>query len=77
MSLRSWHYGKLIILWAWGVVVCALLVYLVNSLEPVRDDVLVPVVGIASVAVMVAIAASLSVVTWKWLGGKEGPGKKP
>lgn len=74
MPLRSWHYGKLIILWSWGLVLCALLAYFVNSVEPTQGDEMLPFLGILAVGLILLIAASLSVVTWKWLSGKEEPG---
>lgn len=66
MAIRNWHYGKLILLWAWGGVLgyIALVVLLALSGESY-------VVGTLLVVVLVGIPLLLSVVTWKWLGAKE------
>lgn len=72
MALRNWHYGKLIILWIWGILLSVLSWYWAGSLEPERDETGLAILGIVGLALVLLIPACLSVVTWKWLGGKEG-----
>ena len=66
MSIRNWHYGKLIILWAWGAGVAslALLDFQTSSVEsgPLRHL-------LELIFVVVALGA-LSAVTWHWLGDR-------
>lgn len=66
MAIRNWHYGKLILLWAWGGILgyIALVVLLALSGESY-------VVGTLLVVVLVGLPLLLSVVTWKWFGAKE------
>lgn len=71
MGLPTWHYGKLLILWTWGAVLTAILWYVAVGLEPESDDSFTSVLGLTAVGFMFLIPASLSVVTWRWLGGKE------
>jgi hypothetical protein len=67
VSVRRWHWGKLVILWAWGGTIVALL--LTNFLSSPADR--TPVSSIVSFAGSIALLVGLTVVTWKWLGGKE------
>lgn len=71
MAITRWHYGKLIILWAWGLLADVMLWYLATGLEPDGSDSLTSIFGLVLIACMIAIPAALSVVTWKWLGGRE------
>lgn len=73
MPVTRWHYGKLIILWVWGIALSALLWYVVEGLEPGSGDVVLPILGLAGLGLAFLIPVVLSVVTWIWLGGKEGP----
>lgn len=66
MTIRRWHYGKLILLWAWGGVALFLGIELLAAMSAERF-----VVGTILVLALLAIPVFLSVVTWKWLGGKE------
>lgn len=64
MSIRRWHVGKLIILWAWGGVGAALLLTDFRSgsvsAEPLRY--------LLELLIALAILAALTIVTWRWLG---------
>jgi hypothetical protein len=64
MAIRRWHYGKLILLWTWGIVLC---VVLIRILATITD--FVP--GFTLIAALLAVLIALSVITWKWLSGKE------
>lgn len=68
MSVRNWHPGKLIMLWAWGAVFAALLLtsFLSQPVQPTPSLHLFELLGCVSVLI------TLSVMTWRWLGGKEG-----
>ena len=67
MAIQHWHWGKLIILWAWGGTLSALLLTFF-VLEPVQDA---PTRSAVSLVLMVVVLMGLSAVTWRWLGGKE------
>ena len=69
MALRQWHYGKLIMLWAWGGFFMWFAWYVLDPLEANNTGKLI--FGYSVLAVLLAIPAALSVMTWKWLGGKE------
>jgi hypothetical protein len=64
MAIRQWHVGKLILLWAWGFALSVVLIQII-----VRTTSFVP--GFALIGTLLAILLTLSVITWKWLGGKE------
>lgn len=68
MGIRKWHRGKLLILWSWGAVITAVLLFVVISLPPEEF-----VIGSALLLLIVGILAGLSALTWRWLSGKEEP----
>ena len=65
LQIQKWHYGKMIILWAWVSVIVEMLLVLARD----KDSGSIPVV-LERFAAFVFVLA-LSVVTWIWLGGKE------
>ncbi len=67
MSISKWHPGKLIILWAWGGLFAALALtqFLGSKVETS------PIAHLLEVLFTLLILLALSVVTWKWLGGRE------
>jgi len=67
MSIQKWHAGKLIILWAWGGVFAAALLTDFKR-QPVQPT---PWLHLFELAACLVVLISLSVVTWRWLGGKE------
>lgn len=67
MRIQRWHWGKIVILWAWGGLFVALLLTRFLSQEADLD----PVVSTLSFFGSVLILGSLTIVTWLWLGGKE------
>jgi len=67
MSIKRWHWGKIVILWAWGGVVVALLLTRFLSQKAEVD----PVVSSMSFLGIVLILIALTIVTWLWLGGKD------
>jgi hypothetical protein len=70
MSVRRWHWGKIAILWAWGGLLVAL--FLTNFLSQKAE--LAPVASSLSFLGSLVILVGLTVVTWRWLGGKEDGG---
>jgi hypothetical protein len=71
MAITRWHYGKLILLWTWGALAVVVLFYVATDLEPDGNDSVTSIFGLVMIVCMVAIPGALSVVTWKWLGGRE------
>ncbi len=69
MSIRRWHWGKIVILWAWGGLIVALLLTKFLSQKAELD----PVASSLSFFGSLLILAALSIVTWLWLGGKDQP----
>ena len=67
VAIQDWHWGKLIILWAWGGTLSALLLTFF-VLEPVNDA---PARSAVSLLIMIVLLLALSAITWRWLGGKE------
>jgi len=67
VSVQRWHWGKIVILWAWGGIVVALLLTKFLSQKAEVD----PAVSSLSFLGSVLILGALTLVTWLWLGGKE------
>jgi amino acid transporter len=67
VSLQRWHWGKIVILWAWGGVIVSLLLTAFFS----RSAAEAPAVSTASFVGSLVILIALTAVTWLWLGGKE------
>ena len=65
MPIKKWHIGKIIILWVWGI----LLVTLCYSQAISKE--MPPFPGILYVIGIFVIPVALSVVTWRWFGGRE------
>jgi hypothetical protein len=64
MAIKNWHVGKLLLLWAWSAVIA---VVLINVLRDVDD----PLIGSLLLLAIAAAPLAMSVVTWRWFGGKE------
>jgi hypothetical protein len=67
MSIRRWHWGKIVILWAWGGLLVALLLTRFLSQRAEVD----PAVSLLSFLGSTLILGVLTIVTWLWLGGKD------
>jgi hypothetical protein len=67
MAIRKWHFGKLIILWSWGILLSALAVtHFVIS--PVPGS---PLLHLVELLFVLVVLIALSIVTWRWLGSKD------
>lgn len=67
MAIQRWHWGKLVIVWAWGGMIAAVLL----TSFVARDAGIAPVWSAFSLIAGLTILAALTAVTWRWLGGKE------
>jgi hypothetical protein len=67
VAIQQWHWGKLVLLWAWGGTLAALLMTLF-VVEPVENS---PARSALSLALTIGLLLALSAITWRWLGGKE------
>jgi hypothetical protein len=70
MAIRRWHYGKLVMLWAWGVALMFVCYQVLRSMGDTQSG-LGLAAGFVMIAAVIAIPVGLSVITWKWLTGKE------
>jgi hypothetical protein len=64
MNIAKWHVGKIALLWAWGFALSFVLIQII-----IGTTNFVP--GFMLIGAIVGILFALSVVTWKWFGGKE------
>jgi Ca2+-dependent lipid-binding protein len=64
LNIKKWHVGKLVILWIWGLVLSGLGLSMVTAVTSW-------VFGYLIIAVTLSMPVVLSVVTWRWLTGKE------
>jgi len=64
MAIKRWHYGKLVVLWAWGGIITLVIV---RNLESTNNYLL----GFLLIGLVIIIPFILSIITWKWLSGKE------
>jgi hypothetical protein len=72
-ALRKWHPGKLVILWAWCII---LMVVCADWLH--KDP--GPMWGTVLIILFLLAPITLSVITWHWLSGREeepSPSKPP
>jgi hypothetical protein len=67
MSISKWHPGKLILLWSWGGLFAALALTLFLG-SKVESS---PIAHLVELLIALLILLALSVVTWKWLDGRE------
>lgn len=72
MALRNWHVGKLVILWVWGSVFASLFLKGMNALDDNSNFGIF--LGLLFVVFIAGIYIVLSIITWKWLGGRENTG---
>ena len=68
MPVTSWHKGKLIILWCWGVLLggLALTAFVTTPVENA------PTAHLLELLFTLAVPLVLSILTWRWLGAREG-----
>jgi hypothetical protein len=68
VAISKWHFGKLIILWAWCAALAGL--FLTDFLRsPVEPS---PYRHLFEFLILLLILLTLSAVTWRWLGSKGG-----
>jgi len=64
MDVKNWHVGKLVILWAWGIVVIGIALQVLEKIKYFTT-------GFIVIGAIFVIPIVLSVITWKWLSGRE------
>jgi len=64
MAVKQWHVGRIVLLWAWGIALSAVLIVVIT-----RTENFIP--GFIYLGVLLAILIALSAVTWRWFGEKE------
>lgn len=69
MAITRWHWGKLVILWVWGLLVMGLCYSGLTTIDREKY-----VAGFMLIGVLFAVPLLLSRLTWIWLGGKETHG---
>jgi hypothetical protein len=75
LKIKSWHVGKIVMLWAWsGVLTFVGLRLLQDGRAFLTEHVLI---GFGLLFVLGFVPIALSVVTWKWFTGKETGTNKP
>lgn len=62
-----WHWGKLVIVWAWGGLLAAILLAAFLS----REVKVSPLSSVLCLAGTTVILAALTTITWIWLTAKE------
>jgi hypothetical protein len=67
MSIQRWHWGKLVILWAWGIVLAGPMLARFFS-HPIAEA---PGIAGFTFVASFTILMGLTVITWRWLGGKD------
>jgi hypothetical protein len=67
MSIRRWHYGKLILLWSWAALLCGLALTLFVTADASKWRLLLT----ADLSFVVVLLIALSIITWHWLGAKD------
>lgn len=71
-SIRRWHWGKLLMVWAIGTIIVWALVEFFNQPVPKNlDPVVEKVIALGALGVVVIVSIAVVVITWKWLSAKE------
>jgi len=69
MTIKRWHVGKIVLLWTWGAAVIIVDLYMLNEYkEALTEHVLI---GFSVLSLLLIIPIGLSILTWRWLSGKE------
>jgi hypothetical protein len=71
LKIRKWHYGKLIILWAWCGTSSVIFLSNLTARVARKEALNAPIVSFVELFLSVLMLAAPSVVTWVWLGGRE------
>jgi hypothetical protein len=72
MRITRWHAGKIVLLWAWGAAVIIVDLYVQKEYTAALTEHVL--IGFALLSLLLIIPIALSVLTWRWLSGKEtGP----
>jgi hypothetical protein len=75
MRIKTWHAGKIVLLWAWGIAVIIVDLYVQKEyLAALTEHV---VIGFALLSLLLIIPIGLSILTWRWLSGKEAGANVP
>ena len=75
MKVRTWHVGKIVILWAWGAAAIVVGLQVLKDFEKTLTEHVL--IGFALLILLLIIPIILSVVTWQWFSGKEPVAKAP
>lgn len=67
IKIQRWHWGKIVILWAWGCLFVVLLLARFLSQKAEVD----PAVSFLSFVGSILTLGALTILTWLWLGGKD------
>ena len=70
MAIRNWHPGKLIILWAWGTVFMGLAFVGLGRVNASGSPGQL-LLGFALLGILFGTPLFLSLLTWKWLSGRD------
>ena len=73
VAIGRWHRGKVILLWAWGVALILLALDAVRAMP--SHSTVGALAGFVLLVFTAAVPIGLSVVTWIWLGDREGESK--
>jgi hypothetical protein len=64
MKIKNWHYGKIILLWVWCIFFILMMIQKLESADNL-------ILGIILIVLIFCIPIVMSIITWKWLSGKE------
>ena len=67
MPIKKWHYGKLVILWGWTILLIGLFLKYLEELQAHNRTLW----QFTLIILMGGLLITMSVVTWKWLTGNE------
>jgi hypothetical protein len=69
MRIKSWHTGKIVMLWAWGGALLIVDRHVQKDYVEALDKHMI--LGWVSLSLFLFIPLILSIVTWIWFSGKE------
>jgi hypothetical protein len=69
MAIKTWHVGKIVMLWAWGIAVIFVDLHLLQQFKSFLTEHVLT--GFSVLAILLLVPLALSILTWRWFSAKE------
>jgi hypothetical protein len=68
MTIKKWHYGKIVLLWIWALFIVYFCFFELGEIGKNKNLFLLKMVFSS---LIIGLPLVLSIITWKWLSGKD------